>query len=125
MRRKSSNVRQDATSHSSTTEIDDHIPYESHDQELLDSVPESEDACDPAATQYAQYCTNGNLSNQCAARHSPPSGESTASLGESLSSIIESLDTPLTWWSEKIFHNGIDTILGLLVGRNGCPFVYV
>lgn len=125
MRRKPSNARQDTTSHSPTTEIDDLIPYESHDQELLNSVPESEEACDPAATQYTRCGTNGDLSNQCDARHSPPLGESAASSGKLLSSPTESSDTLLMWWSDQIFQNGIDTILGLLVGRNGCPFVYV
>ncbi|KAF2796717.1 hypothetical protein K505DRAFT_406193 [Melanomma pulvis-pyrius CBS 109.77] len=42
---------------------------------------------------------------------------------EPLSSQVESAEALLTRWSDDIFHHGFETIFGLLIGRNGCPFV--
>ncbi|RYP75071.1 hypothetical protein DL770_007482 [Monosporascus sp. CRB-9-2] len=124
MKRKPSNAAQGVTaSHSSTAEKDPLISCESREQ--ADFGPGSERSCDPAATQYSERGVHVDVRNQYDARHSAPLAESSVYSIVPLSSQAESSDVLLMRWSDHMFHHGFDVTLGLLVGRNGCPFVYV
>lgn len=44
---------------------------------------------------------------------------------EPLNSQIELAGIQLTRWSDQILHRGFETVVGLAIGRHGCPLVYV
>lgn len=99
LKRKPSTPSQDATSHSPTAEPDSAVSYESEEQTII-------------------FARNESLSESNIV---VPQQNSNAPLG----SQAEFVDGLLKQWSDQIFQYGFETIFGLLVGRNGCPFVYV
>ncbi|KAI0014121.1 hypothetical protein F4779DRAFT_207354 [Xylariaceae sp. FL0662B] len=117
VRRKPSNPRRDETSHLSTTETGPLISCGSQDQAVF--VSGSTQDCDPTATQYPQRGATADIRNQQDAEPSAPIN----SIEPLSSPATESAGVLLSRWSDQIFHHGFETIFGLLVGRDGCPFV--
>ncbi|KAI0382252.1 hypothetical protein F5Y04DRAFT_51517 [Hypomontagnella monticulosa] len=107
VKRKPSNSRQTKASYSSTNEIDPLIAVEAHGRTAL-ALGDEQDR-DPGVPRHDATCRiPGDESNS--------SPELPDSYGESASEL-------LMRWSDQIFNYGFETIFGLLVGGEGCPFV--
>lgn len=133
MKNKPSNSGKDAVLHSSTPGPQSPISYGPHDRAAAavgsELIGRSIQDYGLNITPNSHSGTPVDVPNQANLQYGMSTGESDTFVPESLfsepvNSQAEFVDV-LAHWSEHIFHHGFETIFGLLVGRNGCPFVYV
>lgn len=75
----------------------------------------------PKTPQVAAEEESSISRSHCEASLHAPVSDSSAPL----TSMTEPVRELLARWSNHIFHQTFDNIFGLLLGRHGCPFVYV
>ncbi|KAI8964567.1 hypothetical protein F5Y11DRAFT_315307 [Daldinia sp. FL1419] len=110
--------RKPLVSYSPSTEADPAIPHEPPRQ--VASFPTEEQNCDQSIPQDPQTYTDVSLDDQYDTNYPTLSdGPDTRPIEPQ----VDLADTLLTNWCDRIFHHGFENIFGLMVGRDGCPFV--
>ncbi|KAI5918816.1 hypothetical protein F4810DRAFT_550491 [Camillea tinctor] len=115
VKKKPAAIRRDAPSNLVSSETEVLISSAPHEQ--VGSAPVAAQHCSPAAP----HCSaDAEIPN--AARHDTPLDHSSVPSSEPITPQSGSVDVLIAWSSNQIFRQ-IETLFGLFIGRDGCPFV--